>query len=214
MEKFPEDQNKKEPWDWKEYYELIGEKAHTKYLEEAVSYCQSKDYALDIGAGNLRDSKFLLNIGFNVTSIDPSPLSKEFAEKLNSKSLTMFSDTLNKFDFPENKFSLVNAQGFIFHIHKDNFIKVINNIKKTLKEKGVLCADFIGEKDDWNNGGNKSILTKENLDFLKQNFDIKYLEEFERDETQEVADKKALYKDQDSYKPKHWHHINIIGIKK
>lgn len=43
MEKPPEENSQNKPWDWKEYYELIGEKGHTKDLEVAVNYCKEKD---------------------------------------------------------------------------------------------------------------------------------------------------------------------------
>ncbi len=215
MEKPPEENIKKNSWDWKEYYELIGEKGYTKNLETAISYCKERDYALDMGAGNLRDTKFLLDQGFKVTAIDISKESERLAKELNNQSLKMFTGRIGQFDFPENYFLLINAQGILFHVHKDSFEIVLSNIKKSLKTGGVLCADFIGEKDDWNyEGGTKSILTKENLTLLEQDFEIKSFKEYERDETQEVADKKALYKDDKGYKPKHWHHIDIIAMKK
>lgn len=215
MEKPPEENTKNEPWDWKEYYELIEKKDHTKNLEKAINYCEQKDFALDLGAGNLRDTKFLLDQGFNVTAIDTSSVSASIAEQLNNPLLTMFPKAIREYDFPDNHFSLVNIQGTIFHFHKDRFKIVLNNIKKTLKQGGVFCVDFIGEKDDWNTSDRTNIiLTKEKLDILQEDFEIKSLHDYEKDETQETADLKAKYKNDETYKPKHWHHIDIIAIKK
>ena len=215
MEKPSEENTKNEPWDWKEYYELIGEKGYTKNLEEAVNYCEKKDFALDIGAGNLRDTKFLLSNGFEVTALDISPESERLAKDLNDPNLTMFAGRIGEFAFSEEHFSLVNAQGILFHIHKDRFDIVFDKIKKSLKAGGVLCADFIGEHDDWNyKDGIKYILTKEDLDKLKQDFEIKSLHDYEADESEETRLMKAVYKNKPDYNAKHWHHIDIIAIKK
>ncbi len=215
MEKIPEENNKNKPWDWKEYYDLIGEKGHTKNLEEAISYCEKKDFALDIGAGNLRDTKFLLSNGFEVTAVDISSESERLAKDLNDPKLTMFNGRIGEFEFPGEHFSLVNAQGILFHIHKDRFDFVMKKIKKSLKSGGVLCADFIGEHDDWNyETETKYILTKENLDLLKEDFDIKSLHDYEADESEETREMKAVYKNNPNYKAKHWHHMDIIAVKK
>lgn len=215
MEKPPEENNKDKPRDWREYYELIGKKGYTKNLEESINYCEEKDFALDIGAGNLRDTKFLLEKGFAVTAIDTSSESERLAKELNNSSLNMFTGRIGQFDFPENHFSLVNAQGILFHIYKDRFDIVFNKIKRSLKSGGVLCADFIGENDDWNlEGGIKYILTKENLDKLQNDFIIKTLHDYEVDESEETREMKARYTDNPDYKPKHWHHIDILAIKK
>lgn len=215
MEKPPEENKSNKSWDWKEYYELIGEKGHTKSLENALSYCKEKDYALDLGAGNLRDTKFLLENGFSVTAVDISTESERLAKEIGSPKLEMFLGRLGEYSFPEDKFSLINAQGILFHVHKDRFEVVLNNIKKTLRQGGVLCADFIGEKDDWNyEDGTKSILTKERLALLERDFEIKSFHDYEADESEEIVKEKAIYKNNPDYKAKHWHHIDIIAIKK
>lgn len=211
MEKPPEE-NK--PWDWKEYYGLLEDKGHTKYLETAVTdYCKEKGEALDVGAGNLRDTKYLLEQGFVVTAVDPSPVSVELANELNNKSLIMLSEPIGKIDFEENRFSLVNAQGILFHLPEPRFSFVLEKIKKSLKTDGVLCADFIGENDDWSEG-DKVIMSRQKLEELFNDFDIKYLKEYEADESQETTEKKAKYKNDPNYKPKHWHHVDVIAVKK
>lgn len=216
MEKPPEQNSEqKEAWGWENYYDLIGEKGHTKNLETAVSLCQQKDEALDLGAGGLRDTKFLLDRGFNVTALDSSPASAEAAEQLNNPSLTMIPKIIRDYKFPKNYFSLVNAQGIIFHLPQEKYKIILDNISNSLKPHGVLCIEFIGENDDWNTPERKKIiLTKENLDLLKEVFEIKSLNEYEVDESEETRKMKAEYKNDNNYKPKHWHHIDIIAVKK
>ena len=210
MEKQPEQSDNQKPiQNWQNYYELIEGKSHTQYLEMAVNtYCKDKENALDVGAGSLRDTKFLLNEGFKVTAIDTSPLSSEFAKELHTSSLAMFSGEIREYSFPKENFSLVNAQGIFFHFSSDQLQILLKRVCWTLKSGGVLCADFIGENDTWNHPERKNIIVnKKILTTLLEGYEIKYIDEFERDESEETAKKKG--------KPaKHWHHINVVAVKR
>lgn len=193
---------------WKGYYDAIEDRPSKALVRAIQNYCKEKDYALDIAAGNLRDTKYLLEEGFNVVAIDPSPVSIKLAGDLKNEDLTMFPDLVGAYEFPKNHFSVVNAQGILFHLPEPRFSFVINKISQTLKKGGVLCADFIGEKDTWNYPGtSKTIVTPEKLKEVFADFEIVFLRESEQDETEEFAKKKG------ASKPKHWHHINIIAIK-
>lgn len=210
MEKSPEENSKKEPWDWKGYYDLLKDKGQSKALDRAIrDYVKTKFFALDIGAGNLRDTKYLLSLGFKVVAIDPSPLSIKMAEEIKDTNLEMFGDIVGKYKFPENYFDLVNAQGILFHLPKKYFSIIIEKISQSLKLGGVLCANFIGEKDDWNVAEKDvTIMNREKLQEAFSCFEIVFLKESEEDETEEFAAKKG------KNKPKHWHQFSVIAIKK
>lgn len=211
MEKLPENtNNEKKPYDWKSYYEMLGETPHTASLEKAVTqYCKEKGDALDIAAGNMRDTKYLLHEGFTVTAIDPSPASVEIAEKLQNKNLTMVQEVLGRWNFPEDHFSLINAQNILFHFTPESFPRVIANIKKSLKKGGVLCANFIGPNDSWNNPDKHvTILTREQLEDVFLDFDIKEVHETEEDTDPEKVAKVG------GKVNKHWHFFAVIAVKK
>ncbi len=200
----------KDDFDWEPYYEQIAGDKHSRSLEIAVTkLCKEKGEALDIGAGNLRDTKFLLENGFEVTAVDPSPTSIEYASKLNNASLTMIQDKIGGYTFPENHFVLVNAQSILFHLPKERFDSVMENIRKSLRSGGVFCGDFLGTSDEWNKPeSNKTFLTKEQIEDLLKGFDIKMLKETEKDANF------AYSVVQGTNETKHWHYIKVIAIKK
>lgn len=131
MEENPQkkDNNEKIWYDWGGYYEMIGEKSHTKNLEVAViKYCTEKNKALDVGAGNLRDTKFLLDQGFEVVAVDPSPSSVAIAEKIHHPKFSMLSKPAGAIDFESETFDVVNAQNILFHFTKPQLIFILENL--------------------------------------------------------------------------------------
>jgi hypothetical protein len=50
---------------WQQYYENTEAKPHSKYLEQGLTFLKHKESALDLGAGGLMDSAFLVEFGFN-----------------------------------------------------------------------------------------------------------------------------------------------------
>lgn len=203
-----EDINKKDHWE--KYYNAVGDSKPHKSVENAVNwFVQNKDFALDMGAGNLRDTKYLLQEGFEVVAVDLSPLSAKIAKDYNNENLNFINCLIGEYEFPENYFSLVNAQGFLFHFQEPRFSFLIKMITRTLKQGGVLCINFIGENHTWNYPETtKTIMTREKLEEVLSNFEIKHVKETEWDETIEFAKAKG------SSTPKHWHEYVVIAIKK
>jgi SAM-dependent methyltransferase len=210
MEKQPEENNKNEVFDWGKYYELVKDASHSGVLEKAIEqYAPQEGYALDMGAGNLRDTKYLLQKGYTVTAIDSSPLSIQMAQNLDNPNLEMFGDVVGNYSFPPEHFSIVNAQGLLFHFQKPRFLFLIQKIYETLKKGGVLSANFIGEKHSWNyEATSKTIVNKKELEEILEGFEIVFLKEFEEDESEETVKIKG------KEKPTHWHAINVIAVKK
>ncbi len=194
---------------WDGYYDVIGGE-HSSALEKAVrEYGKDKGYALDIGAGNLRDTKFLLHEGFKVTAVDPSPGSVAAAQKIDDPNFTMFQGFAGAYPFPENHFSIINAQQILFHFPKAKFDFIMEKIQSSLTSGGILCANFLGENDTWNSPEkNMTITPAKDLPEILKGFEIVYIKEHERDQTPEFAKGKG------DVKPRHEHQVVVIAIKK
>lgn len=202
-------QNKKDIDSWENYYNAVGDSAHHKCVEDAVKYVLEKDFALDIGAGNLRDTKYLLSEGFKVVAVDLSPLSAQKARELAHKNLEFFEGFIGAYSFPENRFSFVNAQGMLFHFSEPHFSHLIKMITRTTKQGGIFCANFIGKNHTWNYPGTtKTIVDKEDILKILSDFEILSFKEEEWDETLEFAKAKG------ATSPKHWHDYFVIAKKK
>lgn len=188
--------------DWKNYYEKHKVRKVRPQLVKAVSFCKEKINALDLGAGTLVESVYLLEQGFNVTAIDSSPETKKFAEGLDSDKFELIITQFNDFDLKENNYDLVNAQYALPFHGPVGFLDFINKIIKSLKKDGLFVGQFFGIKDSWNT--KESILvfhTKEDvLEMLNGLETIEFIEE-EKDGPSA------------SGVQKHWHVFHFIAKK-
>ncbi len=122
--------------------------------ENLVSYCISnilnKGKALDIGCGNGRNSLYLTTQGFDVTGIDISNNSIDWANELSV-------DYTNKpifkceslFDFEDNSksFDFINDSGCFHHIkphRRHNYFKTILNYLKDDGYFAMTCFNLNG----------------------------------------------------------------------
>jgi 2-polyprenyl-3-methyl-5-hydroxy-6-metoxy-1,4-benzoquinol methylase len=118
-------------------------------LKEAIKYAL-KGIAVDIGAGEGRNSIFLAKNGFKVEAIDKNSYGlkkcKEFAKKYNLKISTKTRD-ITKFNFPYNKYSLVISIATIDFLKKSEIEKIVRKTKKSLIKNGVIYFEVFSKND-------------------------------------------------------------------
>lgn len=118
-------------------------------LKEVLKYAP-KGVALDIGASEGRNSVFLAKNGFEVEAIDKVKVGlkkcKEIAKryKLLIKTKVM---NVRKFKFTENKYSLVVAIDSLDFLKFSEIKKIVPQIKKSLKKRGILYLVVFSIKD-------------------------------------------------------------------
>ncbi len=187
--------------DWLEYYEITKNKPPSKLLVKALSYVNNRGKAIDIGAGALKDAKYLLGEGFNVTAMDSSELMAREAEKIVSEKFHYFVSSFADFNFPEEEFDIASAMYALpFNAPKD-FTAVFSNIKNSLKNGGIFCGQLFGNKDGWNDQKEKTFHTKEQAKKLLEGMEVLLFEEEENDSTTANGT------------PKHWHIFHVIARK-
>jgi len=162
-------------------------------------YLIPKGKALDIGAGEGRNSIFLAKNGFEVEAIDKNPQGLKkcqiFADehKLSIKTTTI---DIRKFYFKTNKYSLIISITALDFLKKSEIETIIKKIKKSLIEKGFIFFLIFSTKDPFYQKIKKSALeeiekntyhlpkhktyrhffTKEEIKELFNDFRIIYLE--------------------------------------
>lgn len=191
---------------WQEHFEKTKTNPPSAWLESAILLCQERQHALDLGAGSLKDSKFLLSMGFQkVTAIDYDPSFKNFATKIPRSILEL---KVKKFEeikrLPKGKYDLINASyslPFTPPPHLPTFLKQIIN---SLKTGGIFCGNFFGPKDSW---------TKDSKNFQLTFLDENTLKELLKD--LKLIQFKAREWDgkTTSGESKHWHTFEVIGQK-
>ena len=169
----------------------------------AVKYVVDKGSALDLGAGTLRDSKYLLEQGFqSVTAVDMEPVVAEYGQELNDDRLNVVISSFDDFDFPVGTYDLVTAQYALPFSSKENFSAMFSKLLASLKPAGVFTGTFFGPNDSWNRPDSKRVhvfLSKDEVLRLFEGFKIQRTIEEEEDG---AAVGEAI---------KHWHKIHVVA---
>jgi tellurite methyltransferase len=100
-----------------------------------------KGKALDIGAGEGRNSLFLAQHGFKVKAIDLVPQGLEKCKILAKKHnlpITIQVINVKKFIFKPDEYSLIISIATISFLKKSQVEQIISKIKKSLKKDGVI----------------------------------------------------------------------------
>lgn len=188
--------------DWQKYVEKTKNQAPRKLLVRALDFVKNKEVALDLGAGALNDSRLLQESGFKkVVALDIEGDS-ELIGSLDSDIFTFEESLIEDYVFPENYFDLINAQFVLLFVDRQKIIRVINDIKKSLKQDGVFVGQLFGPNDSWANNPDISTLTREEVETQFADLEIISLEEAEKDDITALG------------QAKHWHIFNIIARKK
>jgi tellurite methyltransferase len=186
--------------DWDDFYKATEDKPPHPLLVEAVDYCVNKSKALDLGAGGLRDTRFLLGQDFEVVAIDNSPLMIAVAEKIRDQRLCAIQTSFDQYAFPKEEFDLVNAQWALPFNPRATFDSMFEKLKLSLKKDGVFTGQFFGKHDEWNTPESKMTFhEKGEIGDLLKNFEILKLQEEEKDGPTAVGT------------IKHWHVFHVIA---
>ena len=185
---------------WEDFYKITKGRPPWPLLIQAVSLLSEKKDALDLGCGAGRDTRFLLEQGFNVTAVDNDPHAIALLTDLPQEHLRGVHSSFEAFDF--ETYDLVNAHFALPFLPVEHFHLIFARIKHVLNEGGLFVGQFFGVHDEWNTPGNQmTFLTREQAEAELK--DLKVLEFREEDVDSHIADGT----------PKHWHVFHIIAQK-
>jgi SAM-dependent methyltransferase len=165
--------------DWSEYYKGTAGNPPNPLLEKALTYLQGRDKAIDLGAGALNETCYLLKQGFDVTTVDQSPLVEQRAKNIGSPKLHSFTSSFEEFNFPMSEYDLAVAM-FALPFIENRFSDVFTKIKLSLKEGGIFCGQFFGNRDQRRNNTNRTFHTKEQVMELLNDLEVLSFEEEEK----------------------------------
>ena len=188
---------------WAKYLEQTKEYPPSPSLVRALENVKGKQSALDLGAGQLKDTKFLLAQGFlYVDVVDNEPGVEGVAKDLNDERIKTTITTFDAFDYKDDAYDLVNAQYALPFASSDVFEKVMNGVKRSLKSNGIFVGQFFGVRDEWNTPGKEMTFhTEEEARAAFSDMELISFEEVERDSHTASGE------------PKHWHLFNIVAKK-
>lgn len=188
---------------WDDFYEATKDRPPRQILIDAVKHVERSGLALDIGAGALNETKFLLKQGFEVTAIDSEPTSAKAARALANPKLHFHRVSYEKFSFPKQEYDLVAAIYALPFTPPEYFDKVMRSVLSSVKPGGVFAGHFYGEHDEWNSGTT-------NMSFVSKSAIQNYFKEFEMIDFDEREGEESA----DTGGTKYWHIFQIIARRK
>lgn len=119
-------------------------------------YLKENDLILDFGCGSGRDSKYFLDNGYNVDSVDGSLELCNLATKyLNKEVICMKFEDLDVVD----KYDGVWACSSLLHVKKEELKNILVKIRNSLKLNGILYVSL-------KNGGGEEIINGRYFNYL------------------------------------------------
>ena len=176
---------------WGAYAHHNPSPAPRKWLIKAADTARN-GRVLDIGAGNLRDTRHLLVRGFPVDAVDP----KKPTRIPNDKHFIFNQSAIEEYDIKPNTYDLINAQ-FVLPFIKDD-AALLTRIKRGLKKSGIFVGQFFGKHDEWVEDPDLHFYTKKEVLRLLERFRIISLVEEKKD-----------FNTMDG-KKKYWHTLEFI----
>ena len=135
---------------WTEYYENTKETPPSELLRQALSFVHERGVAMDLGAGGLKDTRFLLDEGFEtVIAVDGQPEVRALAETIQDDRLEVVIELFAQLRLDPDSLDLVNAQFSLPFSGPDDLELVLDRIKRALKSGGVFNGQLFGDRDQW-----------------------------------------------------------------
>ena len=179
---------------WSTYIQKTQNSSPRSLLLEALRYCPNAHTALDLGAGALNESRYLLQQGFTVTAVDNEPSVAQI-----KGDVEVVLSSIEEYQFPYLSFDLIVALYVLPFLKKEVIPGVMANIITSLTQQGVFACQFFGANDDWH--GDCTTHTEVEIRALLRGMEIIKLEEQEYDQPTAAG------------KPKHWHVFEVIARK-
>ncbi len=200
-------QDYSEVQDWPGYFGAVLGKPPRETLVTALDSFAREGFAgglaVDLAAGEGRDTLELLKRGWRVVATDSHPAAFSYLwprvpESLKPRLTTLevtFSETL----VPDC--DLVNASFALPFCEPQQFPGFWSRIVAAVRPGGRFAGQFFGRRDTWASLPGRSHHSREEVLNLLEGFEIEVMKEEERDDTPEVRN------------PKHWQMFHVVARK-
>ena len=105
--------------------------------------------ALDVGPGDLSNTRYLLDRGFAVDVVDRNPAVADRAAALDHPGLRPFSTDIRRFPIERKRYDIVVALSVMKALPVPAIVSILAAAQAGLADAGVLCCTFLGNRDSW-----------------------------------------------------------------
>ena len=113
-----------------------GRKEATPYLRKNSKLFPENGEVLDIGCGNGRNSKYMMELGYKV---DPIDMADDFGIKC----------VLGEDPLPDKKYDILMANYILMFLDNDTRLKVMEEMNARAKEGSILMIEMYPAKDGY-----------------------------------------------------------------
>jgi len=193
--------------DWPGYFNAVLGKGARDTLLAALASFEAEGFqngfAVDLAAGEGRDTLELLGRGWRVLATDNHPEAFSFLwprvpEPLKPR-LTTQEVSFCDMEFPAS--DLVNASFALPFCEPRHFCALWDKLVASIRPGGRFAGQFFGDRDTWASLPNRSHHSREEVLNCLEGFTIEMMREEERDDPPEVRN------------PKHWQIFHIVARK-
>jgi hypothetical protein len=173
---------------------------HSLFLR-ALPFVSQWDNIIDIGAGYLNETIYLLEKGYNVTALDRNPLPGVLVPKVTSN-LTYLKQDFHTYPYPPYHYNLIISLFSLSFTEPAVFGKFFTRVIDATARHGVFVGNIFSKNDDWNNHSLPGItfLTKKEVEkFFSPEFEMIECRDREWDGPQYDG------------VIKHWHTVDFIA---
>ncbi len=193
--------------DWPGYFNaVLGKGARDTLIAALNSFEQEGFYngfAVDLAAGEGRDSLELLSRSWKVLATDNHPEAFPYlwarVPEVLKPLLTTTEVDFNDMKFPDC--DMVNASFALPFCEPRHFEGLWNKIVASIRPGGRFAGQFFGSRDTWASLPNRSHHSRQEVLKLLEGFSIEMIREEERDDPPELRN------------PKHWQIFHIVAKK-
>ena len=127
----------------------VGNRPSALLIDAFHSLRVNNGRALDIGAGPLNDSRWLLKMGFSVDAVDPDPVTFALGTSWKESRLTVIPADIRDVSIAPASYSVVVAIHVLPFLGRADLSRTMSGIIHGLCVGGVLCCTFLGCEDSW-----------------------------------------------------------------
>lgn len=161
---------------------------------DAIQNRRSDMVALDLGCGVGNETRYLIEHGFTVDSLDANPSVLEYVPNA-------IISTFEEHVFSTDSYDIIIASMSLPFCAPNNIDIVVSNIKQSIRSGGIFAGHFLGQNDTWYGHVDMSFHTRKQVhDYFN---DFMYVDIAEKEFDRDTA----------TGEPHHWHMYEIIAIK-
>jgi SAM-dependent methyltransferase len=139
---------------WSSYFSRVGDSPNSSIVDLLENYTIKRGIALDLGAGNLRDAKYLLSQGFQkVVAFDVCEQSKEYVVPGIDLQIT----PIQSFDLEPNTVDFALSCNTLFYLKNEEITSLFRKVYKSLTQGGFFTCNLLAPQDGWVIDGRRDV---------------------------------------------------------